>query len=515
VGVLVKLARAALALGCAGCAMEASEPISKPAAHVEVRPDTPGGQLQFRFDPGDVVERHDSAGGRFRVHFTRSGDNAVPLADTDMDNVPDFVEDVAGVYDEVLAKYLSMGFRPPLDDGDVPDNGGDDRFDVYLVDFGGVGDGNFQRDTCEAGNSERCAGFMIQENDFKGYNYPSTKIANRILGSHEFFHAVQAAYDVDQGSVLSEGTAVWATEQFDATLRDFESFLPGYFKNPDRPIDEPLPGPVDAFSYGSAIFFQFLSESYGPGVVRSIWEATENGHGGIANPYWLVELDKVLKADANISFAASFADFARWNLRTGSFALEPPRRDGSGGPILNGGYRRGAGYPRIRIESEKAPFTAEALRLYRASTQYYGFVPDGRSSMTAALVPEPGASLEDITLIVATESGDEVRTTPSLEPFQTIDTSTATRFVVGIVNTSIEGESKRPSLCGGTVAEVDACRAQLVGEGGAGTGGAGGDDGETAGSCACRASERRSESDALLYLVMGLAALRRRVERRH
>ena len=77
------------------------------------------------------------------------------------------------------------------------------------------GDGVYRTDGCRKDKPSICAGYMTQENDYKGYNYPSTAIANRILGSHEFFHAVQAAYDDAQDSVAREGSAVWATERFD------------------------------------------------------------------------------------------------------------------------------------------------------------------------------------------------------------------------------------------------------------------------------------------------------------
>ena len=82
----------------------------------EIRPtDTSAGTL-WHFAPGDVVESHASPGGSFRVHFTRAGTNAVPVADADGSGVPDFVEQLAGIYDEVLAFYEAEGFRRPLSD---------------------------------------------------------------------------------------------------------------------------------------------------------------------------------------------------------------------------------------------------------------------------------------------------------------------------------------------------------------------------------------------------------------
>ena len=89
------------------------------------RPDTPGTTELFRYEASDVVEAHDSPGGAFRVHFTRAGTNAVPLRDDDASGVPDHVERVAVIYDEVLAFYRDeLGFRAPLGDGSLADAGG-------------------------------------------------------------------------------------------------------------------------------------------------------------------------------------------------------------------------------------------------------------------------------------------------------------------------------------------------------------------------------------------------------
>ena len=87
------------------------------------------------------------------------------------------MEDVAVLYDDVLALYRDeLGFRPPLADATVADNGGDGRFDVYLVDFGG-GIATAPSGS-DAGGLDRaapgqCVGYMVQENDFAGYGYPS------------------------------------------------------------------------------------------------------------------------------------------------------------------------------------------------------------------------------------------------------------------------------------------------------------------------------------------------------
>jgi MYXO-CTERM domain-containing protein len=502
----------ALVAACTAPVDDAEEPASAPPHEPLVRPDTPGNNLQFNFERSDLVEAFTSPGGRFVIHYTRMGPNAVPAADDDVSGVPDFVEEVAGVYDEVIDFYESdLGFRSPLGDGAISDNGGSGLFDVYLVDFAGVGDGAFQQDGCTTTNPDQCIGYMVQENDYVGYGYPSTLVANRILGSHELFHAIQAAYDVGQGTVLSEGTAVWATERFDPSLGDFEAFIDGYLDNTDRPIDEPFGGPVDPFSYGSAIVFQFFEEAYGPGVIRALWEATENGAGGVADPAWVDALDPVLQSVAGLTFADAFTEMAKWNLYTDDFA----------DPAV--AYDAGAGYVRVRIDDVAFPLQEDELRVYRASAQYRGGAPGGRGAMTAALVPTEAApdAAADLRVLVAVESGDSVTVTrldDATAGTQTVPTASADRFVVVVVNTLVAGDSKKPGLCVGTAEEVDACKQSLTsgGEGGAGGAGAGGggdpdgdaeDDGEGC-TCSVTLSDTPGSNALGAVLLLGLAAQR-------
>ncbi len=513
---------AALPLLALGCAVESEppiEPIHGPDAIPEVRPDTPGNNLQFNFDAGDLVETFASSDGNFTVHFAREGEHAVNDADTNTNGVPDFVEDVAAAYEEVLAHYESLGFRAPESDARIPDNGGDGTFDVYLVDFAGVGDGAFRQDSCLASNGERCIGFMTQENDFVGYGYPSTKIANRILGSHEFFHAVQAAYDVNQGSVLAEGTAVWATESFDPSLNDFEWFSSGFFDNPDRPIDEPLPGPVDPFSYGTGVFFKFLEERFGTETIRVLWERCENGANGNDDPQWLTELDAAIAEVGDGSFAEAMVDFAQWNLKTDDFA-DP-----------GSSYANGAAYPRVKIETVTAPFSDDSIRVYHASSQYRAMDPGPRTEMTAALVSEDPAELEGLRLVLATESGDVATTqvvADAAAGTETLSVVEAERFVAIVVSTNPGGDSKKPGLCVGNADEVEACKAALLAGGTGGAGGAGGsggasgagagdgsggagDEGSSDG-CGCALPSQAPASGSLLA-VLGLSLLLRRRRR--
>ncbi len=402
------------------------------------RPDTPGTTELFHFDASDVVETYGSPGGDFLLHFTRSGLNAVPSADTDTSGVPDYVEELAVLYDEVLAFYRDdLGFRAPLSDENITDNGGDARFDVYLVDFGGGSDGSFRTDGCGLGGAPpgQCVGFMVQENDFAGYGYPSLDYANRVLSSHEFFHGVQAAYDSTQGSVISEGTAVWATETFDPTLRDLEGFAGGFLDHTDRPIDQGLSGPVDPFSYGAGLFFRFLEERFDRAIIRALWEACET------TP-WLTALDSILASDYASSFAEAFVELSEWDLYTAS-AADP-----------SVAYAQGAMYPPVMTTSVSLPYaTTTPLRMFYASARYFSASPGSRTQTEAALVGD----VDGLALALAVRRGNTI----TIAPGATADTGGADEVTLIVINTAMSGDSRRPGLCIGSHDEVAACQAAM------------------------------------------------------
>jgi hypothetical protein len=422
-----------------------------------LRPTDVNGGLMWHYAAGETVDTFSTPDSGFLVHFSRMGPNAVTAIDADDSGVPDIVESVNDVYGRVAVKYqLEMGYRAALGDGALPDNGGDGRFDVYLLNFGTGADGNFSVDQCP-GNGDLCIGYIQQANDFSLFGYPNIITGTTVLGSHEYFHATQNAYSESQGVVIMEGTAVWAETQFDPTTNraDFNGFLSGYLSNPDRSLDSPPTGPVPAFAYGSAIFFQFLSEKFGPQIIRELWEHCEHGHGDPAlpsdqaTPHWMRQLDQLLQHSYGSSFAQAFREFATWNLFNGQTA------------DAGVSYVDSAAYPKPAMTTETAPFmTGTALRVYYASTQYFLVHSTGRAQMAAVL----DADTTGLMLVLATRRGGEIDsvTVPADVTASTpVDTSNSADLIVAVVNGAHEGSngtlSVRPGLCIGSPDEIASC----------------------------------------------------------
>ena len=277
------------------------------AAHA--RPDTGSGL--YSFDSSDVLAHVDGPSGTVRVHYSIDGPNVTILDDDDESGYPDFAEEVAATAEDVLDFYASLGFLLPLSEADMglSELGGSGALDFYLVDFGGNADGQFSVDACAGGV---CSGYMVIENDFAGYGYGSLTEAIKVLTSHELFHGVQYAYNANQPVWMSEGTAVWAEHQYDDTVDDFYWFCSEYLEDPGRSIDSPPAGSVTSFSYGTALFFQFLTELYGEGVGPDL-QAEMIGR----DEDEAVEVIAQTMAAYGGSFALDWPVFVRWNLASG------------------------------------------------------------------------------------------------------------------------------------------------------------------------------------------------------
>jgi hypothetical protein len=276
------------------------------------RPDNGGGL--FSFDDADVLSHVDGPEGLVRVHYSIDGPNVTRLDDDDKSGFPDFAEEVAATAEDVLDFYSALGFFAPLSESEMGlgELGGSDALDFYLVDFGGSADGQFSVDSCGGGV---CSGYMIIENDFTGYGYGSLSEAIAVLTSHELFHGVQYAYSDSQPVWLSEGTAVWAEHQYDPSVDDFYWFCGEYLEDPGRSIDSPPAGSVTSFSYGTALFFQFLTERLGAGVGPDLQDALV----GRDDTESVAAISDTLAAYGT-DLETEWSVFARWNLATGTRA---------------------------------------------------------------------------------------------------------------------------------------------------------------------------------------------------
>jgi hypothetical protein len=254
-----------------------------------------------------------SCGEHVCVHWTRTGPDAPPLADADDSGVPDWVEATRRVFHQVWAAEVDgMGYRAPLDDSTADMNGGDGRFDVYLSDIGNDGYfGYCTTDDPNADSTPRVSAYCVVENDYaeRVFGGMAPIKALRATAAHEFFHAVQFAYDWLEDNWLMEGTAAWVEDEVYDSVDDSRRFLAGAspLARPEVPLDHGHNG----FEYGSWLFWRYLSERFGQRIVRDVWQRSEPVDSR-SRPYSLTAVSGAL-ASRGSSLRSAFAGFAAAN----------------------------------------------------------------------------------------------------------------------------------------------------------------------------------------------------------
>lgn len=249
-----------------------------------------------------------------------------------------------------------LGYRRPVRDGR---RGGDDRFDVYLVD---LDPGMYGYCATEKRSKRRTAsGYCVLDNDYRRADFPSgTPLGNlKVTAAHEFFHAVQFAHDYAEDTWMMESTATWMEERVADGINDNRQYLPhSQLAHPQQSLDHS--SSRSGSQYGNWIFWEHLSLRYGRDVVKRAWKQAGSlpGDGG---RYSLQALDKVLSRQGGLKAVHPAFLVANVNPR-----LSYP--EGSA-------YTPAAPYARVRLSKARRS-TSRSVRINHLAGRTVQLVPD-------------------------------------------------------------------------------------------------------------------------------------------
>ena len=147
--------------------------------------------------------------GIIRLHYTTSGYHAVNNSDVNGNNIPDYIDSVAIVFNNVTnTLHNEMGYLlPPSDDyyTSTRDNGGSEHYDVYLRNLSSRYYGYVQPEEFAQGNGDNeqsntfkelnaFTSYMAIRNNYK--NFPLEELNNiKVTIAHEYYHAIQFGSD--------------------------------------------------------------------------------------------------------------------------------------------------------------------------------------------------------------------------------------------------------------------------------------------------------------------------------
>jgi hypothetical protein len=289
-------------------------PAEARVAHALLARPTEGGGDPF--GDGYTVGSENQCGPDVCIHWVETSDDAVPLEDADVSGIPDYVETAATVMAEVWAFEVGqLGYRAPLDDSTSAEPGPNGNLDVYLADVGD--DGLYGYCATDDPNVTDpgyqywdVSMYCVLDNDFAPAQFPliSGTKALKVTAAHEFFHAVQAAYDVAEDAWLMEGTASWIEDELYDAINDNRQYLSrSPLTRPWIPTDRGAGG----HEYGAWIFWRFLSEYFNRAIVRQAWEYAD---GSAAGPdKHSLRATRLAIKDRDWEFSWAFADFGAWN----------------------------------------------------------------------------------------------------------------------------------------------------------------------------------------------------------
>jgi hypothetical protein len=283
-------------------------------------------------------QTYDTPSGHFKIHFVTEGADAVfePTVDQNHNGYPDWVDAAGDILDYVWNKEVNgLSYRQPPSDGGYPgdyDNGGDGRYDIYLLNISSQFLGYTEPEFYVSGSSGPATSYMVLDNDYLDVAPLHTQIQwMQVTAAHEFFHAIQMGYDGAEYEVVGddikpywmEMSAVWMEDMAYDEVNDYVNYLSSFFDNPQwslKTYDSKVPEEA-LHAYASCVWPIFLQESFQDTVIiRRIWEACGDVPGDNAfNPTGGSATDIVLESRGS-SFDEAFKEFTAWNYFTGSRA---------------------------------------------------------------------------------------------------------------------------------------------------------------------------------------------------
>jgi hypothetical protein len=285
----------------------------------------------------------------------------------------------ASVFDLEVGDY---GYLPPLPDGT---RGGNSSTDIYIRDLGNQGLFGYCT-TDDPSPTPDVYAYCVVDDDFADFGDSQTPQEFRdVTAAHEFFHAIQFAYDSYEDLWLMEGTAMLMEGQFRPDVEDRVRYLAhSALTFPAVPVDYGAVG--SGFEYGAWLYWRFLVEDLGelgnPVVIRNVWEEAAGAHVDTDGPgpdtpesdlYSLQAAGDVLRR-RGLSISALFAKFAVVNRDPASFYVEGGTYDYPAAPT-SASYSLGP----------RASTGRRSTRLRHLSSRYYTFTPARNGSRNATL----------------------------------------------------------------------------------------------------------------------------------
>lgn len=250
----------------------------------------------------------DSPGGYFRIQYDTTGGHAVYQPDVDVDpadSVPDYVNRTAEYFD-LAWTYIcdTLGYDTPPYDGSQ--GGGQDLYDVYMHHYAGAYGVTFSESSSSQrpGRNYDYTSYIYVDPTYNGFGYNDRTLPMKVTSAHEFFHAVQFAYNVNAGSWFMENCSTWMEDILWDEINDNYAYLTYFLNNVHRPLNTANGG----FEYGAFLWPTYLYANWGHDFIRSTWELCINTNAMNA-------LETICENNGTL-LEEQYIDYSLWNYLT-------------------------------------------------------------------------------------------------------------------------------------------------------------------------------------------------------
>lgn len=283
----------------------------------------------------DLPEEWKTPEGKFKIHYTISGSDAVNSMCTNQYGIPDWVYET-GKAAEYSYRLLvdTLGFSPPpVDSKEEP------QIDIYIKNWAG----SYYAMTYledEVQSTERpydYTSYMVIDNDYTESDYYTHGFdALRVTVSHEFFHMVQLGYNWWEDNGLPgvsgngdmyflEWNSVWFEERAWPNVNDYYAYLGDFFNDPVQSLW------YTQYSYSLGFFLRYILDNYiGEENLVEIWEK-------IKTDYAFQSLEDILRKEAGVKLSDVWNEFCHSCYYTGHRYNEQlsPSPDAMDFPLLD------------------------------------------------------------------------------------------------------------------------------------------------------------------------------------
>lgn len=234
-----------------------------------------------------------TSSGFATVHYTLTGVNAVPLVDTNNNQIPDYVEAVCEALDYSYTIIVdSLGYPAPIADNLGPDS----SLDVYLVETFPLYGATYP-DVITSGTHLIAPTYLEIDNNFTNSGYFTKGVDGaKVTVAHELHHVIQYAhYGLTPNNTrkIYEMYSTYLETIVYPEIPDYLSYVNDLFSNTTLfPFGDGNPNS----GYHWSIFAIMLSEKYSDSLFKDMWQEIKKG----SFPYQALDT-ALLKKNSSIS----------------------------------------------------------------------------------------------------------------------------------------------------------------------------------------------------------------------